>query len=245
MSSLLKNASSKATAKNAREMIIFSYPKVGKTEAFAQLPGNYVIIDFEGGTAFYDCNKIEVNSLEIFNQLRDELVETNAYYNFIVLDTLTSMYANIINSIAVNLYNLDEKKNKPLDWDIDKLGFGKGHIYKRDALSKVKSFFRDYCDCLILAAHVKDSSLDGDNGNINIKDIDVEGKLKSILALKTDAMGLLYRNPENPAQNLISFSSTAGQVGGTRIQHLSNKTIPFSEKLEDGTLVTHWDQIFI
>ena len=244
--SLLQNTGSKASAVNARELIMFSYPKVGKTELLTKLPGKYVILDFEGGTDFYDCHKVSVPNLEVFNQLRKELIETKPQYDYIVLDTLTSMYANIINQIAVNIYNTDQKKNKPLTWDIDKLDYGKGHIYKREAVQKVLEFFKDYCKCLILSGHVKDSSLGSEDGSaINVKDIDIEGKLKNILALKTDAMGLLYRSKENPNQNILSFTTNTGQVGGTRIQHLANKEIMISEKKEDGTLETHWDKIFI
>lgn len=243
--SLLKNAESKASAVNARELIMFSYPKVGKTELLTKLPGNYVILDFEGGTDFYNCNKVSVPDLATFNLIRDEFIKDAPHYDFIVLDTLTSMYAIIINSIAVTIYNADQKKNKPVDWDIDKLDYGKGHIYKREAVQKVIAFFKEYCNCLILAGHVKDSSLEGESGSINVKDIDIEGKLKNILALKTDAMGLLYRDKKNPNQNILSFTASTGQVGGTRIQHLANKEIMISEKKEDGTLETHWDKIFI
>lgn len=243
--SLLQNTEKKATAKNARELIMFSYPKVGKTELLTKLPGKYVILDFEGGTDFYDCHAVSVPDLETFNKVRDEFVNSNVQFDFIVLDTLTSMYANIINAIAVSIYNNDNKKSKPLDWDIDKLDYGKGHIYKREAVKKVLEFFKDYCKCLILTGHVKDAALEGDSGTINVKDLDVEGKLKNILALKTDAMGLLYRSKDNPNQNILSFTASTGQIGGTRIQHLANKEVMISEKKEDGTLEAHWNKIFI
>lgn len=185
--SLLQNTEKKATAKNARELIIMAYPKIGKTEMLTKLPGKYVILDFDitgtnldgtpaGGTDFYDCSAIKVPDLATFNQIRDEFVSTNTQFDFIVLDTLTSMYANIINAIAVSIYNNDNKKSKPLDWDIDKLDYGKGHIYKREAVSKVIEFFKSYCNCLIITGHVKDSSLEGDSGAINVKDLDVEGE---------------------------------------------------------------------
>lgn len=243
--SLLTNTTAKASAKNARELIIFSYPKVGKTELLTKLPGKYVILDFEGGTDFYDCEKVSVPNLDVFNQLRNELETTKPHYDFIVVDTFTSMYSGIINAIAVTLYNKDQKKSKPVDWDIDKLDYGKGHIYKREAVSKVTSFLKQFCNCLILSGHVKDASLDGESGKITVKDIDVEGKLKNILALKTDAIGLLYRSKENNNQNILSFTASTGQVGGTRIQHLANKEIVISEKKADGTLETNWDKIFI
>lgn len=254
---LLDNTRKKATAVNAREMIIFSYPKVGKTELMTHLPGdNNLIIDFDvlgenpdgtpaGGTDYYDCNAVVVPDINTFNQLRDEFLEKRPKYDYLVLDTITMMYSNIINSIAVGIYNQDQKKNKPTNWDIDKLDYGKGHIYKREAMGKVTNFFKSFCRCLILVGHVKDAALDGDSGTINVKDLDVEGKLKNILALKTDAMGLLYRSKNNPNQNILSFTATTGSVGGTRIQHLANKEIIISEKQEDGSLTTHWDKVFI
>lgn len=242
--SLLGNTQQKATAKNAREMIIFSYPKTGKTSSFTQLPGKYLIIDFENGTDFFDCNKVSVTNLEVFNQLREELAASGERWDFIVLDTLTTMYANVINSIAVQIYNVDNKKSKPLDWEIDKLDYGKGYFYKREAMRKVLEFFKSFCNCLILSGHVKESSMDGDNGAIVVKDLDVDGKLKSILALKTDAIGLLSRDPLDNNKNILSFTSSAGGVGGTRIPHLTNKEFVLSEMV-DGKLITHWDKIFI
>lgn len=264
--SLLQNTTKKATAKNAREMIIFSLPKIGKTELMTKLPGSYLILDFEGGTDFYDCEGINVPDLATFDQLGDEFIETNPHFNFIVIDTLTSMYDKLINQIAVRNYNREEKRNKDLDWDITIVDYGKGQVYKRDALKKVIDFFKGYCNCLILSAHVAEKAMASGNGeNIQVNDLDVEGKMKNILALKTDAMGLLYRSDFN--ENTLSFetfigdttkfgkkqsASTMGKIGGTRIPHLSGqkfviskKTIPDPSKPEEYELETFWDKIFI
>ncbi len=243
MSSLLKNTKKEASIVNAREMVIISYPKIGKTELLTKLPGNYLILDFEGGTDFYSSNAINVNDLDTFNQLRDEFIATSPKFDFIVIDTLTSLYNNIVNQIAVSMYNKDEKKSKPLDWDITVLGYGLGYTYKRNALQKIQEFFRQYCNCLILSAHVADKAMGNTDEQMNVKDIDIEGKLKNILALKTDAIGILSRTAPN--QNTLSFTASTGQVAGTRVKHLANKEILISEKMPDGELKTHWDQVFI
>lgn len=247
MSGLLDNTIKKATAVNARELVIFSYPKVGKTKLLTKLPGSYLILDFEGGTDFFDCSAINIDSLETFHKLREEFIQKNPFYDFIALDTITMLYAKIANAIAVQMYNLEEKKSKPLDWDITTLQYGLGYTYKRNAMQKVLDFFRQYCHCLILCGHVADKAMGDANEKSSVKDIDLEGKLKNIVALKTDALGLLYRS--SPTTNHLSFTATTGQIGGTRIPHLSNEDILISTetKKENGEIVfeTFWDKVFI
>lgn len=240
---LLENAFKKATVKNPRELIIFSYPKVGKTELLTKLPGKYLILDFEGGSDYYDANAISVPDLETFTKLRKEFLETKPYYDYICLDTLTSLYNNIVNSIAVSMYNTEEKKSKPLDFDITTLAYGLGYTYKRNALQRILLFFRDYCKTLIITGHVADKAFGVDGESLMVKDLDIEGKLKTILALKTDALALLHRTSGD--ENTLSFISSTGLIGGTRAQHLANKEIVISKKLPNGELETYWDKVFL
>lgn len=241
--SLLKNAQKKAQVVNAREMIIFSLPKVGKTSLMTKLPGEYLILDFEGGTDYFNCNAININNVEIFLQLQKELVAEKPMYDFIVIDTLTSLYDNVGNALAVMSYNKEEGKNKPLNFDITTLSYGLGYTYKRNTIQKLISFLKNYCKTLIILGHVADKSMGDTSANLNIKDLAIEGKLKDILALKTDAMGLLYR--ADIGVNKLSFNPSTGLIGGTRIPHLSNQEFIISELDENGNLITHWDKIFI
>ncbi len=243
MAGLLDNTKKSAKNKNPREMVIFSYPKVGKTQLMTKLPGNYLLLDFEGGADFYEHNGVSIPDLETFNALRKEFIEKQPQYDFIVLDTLTSLYAKLANFIAVTQYNKEEKKNKPLDYDITLLPFGVGYTYKRNAVQKIIDFFKKYCKCLILTGHVADKALGGNGDEASTKDLDLEGKLKNIISLKTDALALLYRSGIN--ENSLSFQSSTGLIGGTRVQHLANKNIVISEMNEEGELIAHWDKVFI
>lgn len=240
---LLDNIQKKATSTNARNMIIFSYPKVGKTSLMSSLPGTYLLLDFESGSDFFNMNAIKIDSVETLTTLRQEFIEKNPHFNFIVLDTITSLNNNIVNAVAVAMYNKEEKKNKSLDFDITLLNYGIGYTYKRNAIQSIMTFFQAYCDCLISLGHVADKALGGSDEAASVKDLDVEGKLKNILALKTDALGLLYRSA--PDTNTLSFKVSADKIAGTRINHLTDKEIVISKRNEDGTITTYWDEVFI
>ncbi len=242
MGNLLDNIDKKASVINAREMIIFSYPKVGKTELMTKLPGDYLILDSEGGTDFYDSKAIDIREIEVFDKLMKELKSSNKKFDYIVIDTLTSLIEGVVNSICVRRFNKEEGKDKPLNWDITQLAYGAGHGMIRDVIKKIIDSLKKYCKTLIICAHVVDKSLTGKDEVSSVKDIDVPGKLKNILSLKTDAIGLLHRSAEY--ENTLTFIAASGMIGGARIKHLSNKAFVISEKKGD-ELVTYWDKIFI
>lgn len=244
--SLLQNIKKEKISQNAREMIIFSYPKIGKTELMTHLPGEYLILDFDDGMSYYSGNYVKITDIKTFDELCKEFVKEKPKFNYIVIDTITMFNENIVNTLAVREYNKDPqnaKDQKPANYDITRLAYGAGHVYKRTVLQRAINFFKGYCDCIIILGHVADKKLGGNDVDATVKDIALEGKIKDILALKTDAMGLLYRSSEN--ENILSFNPSIGLIGGTRIPHLSNKEFVISKKLEDGTLETHWEQIFI
>lgn len=67
-----------------------------------------------------------------------------------------------------------------------------------------------------------------------------------MIAKDCDAIGLLYRNKDNLTQNIVSFKTNPNDViSGARSKHLSNQEFVISEKLEDGTLKTYWDKVYL
>lgn len=234
----------KASAVNPRTMVIFSQPKVGKTELLSSLEDN-LIIDFEGGTDFYESLSVKVETLSELRELWDALSESEKRYKYITFDTFTSMYEKVVNEYGVILHNKDPRAETKLEanYDLDKLAYGKGHFYKREAVQAIIAMFAGLAgECLILSGHLADKSSNKTTSGLSVKDLDIEGKLKNIISAKVDALGLLYRKEKN--KNYLSFITSEDVVAGSRSPHLKGKEILISEMV-DNKIVTHWDQIFV
>jgi hypothetical protein len=71
--------------------------------------------------------------------------------------------------------------------------------------------------------------------------IDLTGKIKSLICANADAIGYMYRK-EN--KTILSFKTSEEVTCGARPDHLRNQEIVITE-LEDGVLKTSWDKVFI
>lgn len=242
--SILERAYRKAPVGYLQDMIIFSYPKVGKTSLTNQLPGNYICLDFDKGARYYDGNFIEIDSPKTLMEVQKELKALDKPLDFLVVDTLTSLYEDFCNTLAIAQYNKENSKKLEYNEDITKLAYGLGQKYMRKAFQDVLNMFKKYCNTLICYGHVADKAMDGsDSSELSAKELAIDGKLKHIVTLKTDALGLLYRADE--VTNVLSFETTANTIGGTRVPHLANKSFEISKRDEKtGEVVVNWEQIF-
>jgi|688.fasta_scaffold368060_2 hypothetical protein len=227
---------------NPRQMIIFGQKKSGKSSLLSELEDN-LILDFEGGVDFYTAMKLSIKNIDEFDAVAKLFHTEKPHYKYITIDTVTSLKEVLLNQLAVRQYNKDEGKNENYDFDVDRLAYGKGQVYKREALFKIMEFFTKYCDTLILVGHVADKSTT--TTGQTIKELNLEGKLKDILALRVDAIGYLYRNPEKKNVNMLSFMHSEEVIGGSRCKHLRDKEFEISTLDENGDIVTNWDKIFI
>lgn len=247
MSKLIKGVQ-KATVVNPRVLVVYSVPKTGKTECLSQLE-NSLIIDFDESSGFYECNAVAVPDLstyiETMKELKELKIEKGGYpFKFIVLDTITKAMDTVIRALAVQMYNKEEDDTKPLNWDITVLAYGKGHGYLREAAKKIIEHAKNYAEYVIVVGHVADKSVNKNGTELSIKELDIVGKLKNILAATVDGLGLMYRKEKNT--NVLSFIHDEESVlGGTRSPHLNGKEIVISEKDDSGVLTTHWDKIYI
>lgn len=120
---------------------------------------------------------------------------------------------------------------------------GSGYQWLRDAFNKWMGYLQPLAPTLIISGHVKLVSLVKKDGKeTDAKDLDLTGKIKQLTtALIADATGYMYRDGK---KNFISFVASEDSASGSRVPHLEGRDILISEKLDDGTIKTYWENIF-
>lgn len=238
---------------NPRNLIIFSKPKVGKTELAAGLP-NALLLDLENGSDFISAMKMKASSIKeikaIGETIKKEIDETEKYpYEYVVIDTVTALedicvdYAEIIYSQSPEGSKwFAEGGGKEKYGNILNMPNGAGYKWHRDAYTKAVDYISTWAPNIIQLGHVKDIKLDKAGSEFSAADLDLTGKLKRIACSRSDSIGYLYRKGN---KNIISFLTSEDVLAGARPAHLSGKEIILSEKNEDGSFTYHWDRIYL
>jgi hypothetical protein len=244
MSIVLPTEPVKASRINPKILIIYSLPKVGKTDMLSQLPGN-LILDGEDGAAYYDCLKLTLTNEpqidEICKSIRAEGAKRAAAgkkgvdifpYPYISLDTVDA-FEEMCEITCTKEYK-DTVIGK--NWEgsnITDLPQGAGYgLVRRKLMTNVLKL-ASVCKTLIITSHIKDKSLNKGGVEATFKDISLSGKLGGILCSKADAIGYVYRNKDS--ELWINFESMEDSaVMGGRCPHLKGKNMPFE-----------WSSIFV
>ncbi len=242
---VLPDKKSAPLSQNPKNLILFSKPKVGKTELLAGLE-DCLIIDLENGTDYVEAMKVKASSVKDIKTIGQAIIQANKPYKYIAVDTITALEEMCI-PYAEQLYsNTPMGKNwftkgKAEYGTILNMPQGAGYPYLREAFSKVIDYIKTLAPHVILVGHVKDTVIDKNGTDVNALELDLTGKIKRITCANSDAIGYLYRKGK---QNILSFNTTDDIACGARPTHLRNKEIVVSEMTDKG-VITHWDQIFI
>lgn len=129
--------------------------------------------------------------------------------------------------------------------DVRELANGAGYLYEREAFKQVINGFKNTCKYFILTGHLKDKYLEKEGVEIMSVEMDLTGKLKSIMSADADAIGYLYRTGKKSNETRISFKANESVICGARCNHLSNQDILLAESDSDGKITYHWDQIYL
>lgn len=232
-----------------RSLLIIAHTKTGKTSNLAELDDN-LIIDFEDGSAYANgmCVNVRkeaasegVSELEFIKILSDKIKESGKQYNYITLDTATSM-EELAKILALMQYKNSEQGAKYTGDTVEAIPFGLGYALTANCFFKIYNLFKDLpVKGIIITAHPKKSSVKKEGNELDITDLDLGGKLKQIICKEVDAIGILYRDKNT---NLLSFKQDeANIVAGTRVKRLRNKEVVLS-KMVDDKLETFWNEIF-
>jgi len=236
-----------------RKLFIFSHTKVGKTSLLSTLPNN-LIVDTEDGSEFVsgikfnlikECAQTGKGPYSILKELATEIKTSKKFYDYISIDSATGL-EDAARGMATYLY---KKSNIGKNFDgidvVSELPNGSGYEFLRIAFKMLYDVFNGcYSKSMIITGHIKLTSFTKQGKEIQAKDIQLTGKLKTLICQKADAIGFIYRNKDK-AENIITFKTNEADLAtGARPDHLKNAEFVISE-LKDGKLITHWDKIFL
>lgn len=248
MEIVLPTSKVKASHQSPKNLIIFSKPKVGKTNLISQLD-NCLLLDLESGADYVDAMKIQAKSVQDIKKIGKAIKDAGNPYTYIAVDTITALeemcvsYAEVLYSqspMGKNWFNPGGGKEKY--GNILGLPEGSGYYWLRIGFTKVIDYILTWAPRVIFLGHVKDTQLEKDGSTFSAKDLDLTGKLKRITTSNSDAIGYLYRKGD---KNILSFKTNDEVSCGARPDHLRNQEIVISEVTEDGEYITHWDKVFI
>ena len=229
----------KATLTDPGKLIIYSKPKTGKTSLLAELENN-LIIDLENGTQYYDALKVSINSVQELMDLIKAIIAAGKPYKYITLDTLTKL-EDLALPYALTLYKQTPMGKGFVGNNVLDLPNGAGYKYLRDAMTNLLNAIYKCADRVILLGHLKTTNIEKNGKEVSARELDLTGKIKSMVSADVDAIGLLYRGEDN--KNILSFKTTDDVICGARPTHLKDQEIVISE-LVDGKFITHWDKIY-
>ena len=230
-----------ATRANPKRLVIYSKPKAGKTSALALLD-NCLLLDFEKGSDYVDAMKLKIDSLQGLKEVGAEIVKAGKPYKYIAVDTVTAL-EELCLGYAKSLY-IDTPMGKTFTGDnVLKLPNGAGYLYLREAFFKILDYIETLVPedgSVILLGHLKDKNIDIAGKEVAAVDLDLTGKIKSLVCAKADAIGLLSRKGN---QVILNFKTSDEITCGARPDHLKNQEIILTESI-DGNLVASWDKVF-
>jgi hypothetical protein len=221
-------------------MIIYSKPKTGKTTAYAGLDDN-LILDLESGSDYVEALKIKVNTLQELLDAGKAIKAAGNPYKYVTVDTVTAL-EDMIQPLAIKLYR-QTPMGKNYDGDnVTTLPNGAGYLYIRQAFFQVLDFIDTLAPHIILSGHIKDKVVDDKGEMVMSANIDLTGKIKSLICANADAIGYMYRKGN---KTILSFKTNEEVTCGARPEHLRNEEIVVTEMNEKGELQFHWDKIYV
>jgi hypothetical protein len=240
MSIVLPTSKVKAERQNPKRMIIYSKPKTGKTTAYAGLENN-LILDLENGSDYVEALKVKINNLQELLDAGKAIKAAGNPYKVVTIDTVTAL-EDMIQPLAVKLYR-GTSMGKNYDGDnVTTLPNGAGYLYIRQAFFQVLDFIDTLAPHIILSGHIKDKVVDDKGEMVMSANIDLTGKIKSLICANADAIGYMYRKGN---KTILSFKTNEEVTCGARPEHLRNEEIVVTEMNEKGELEFHWDKIYV
>lgn len=215
-----KRTAAKVTS--PKNLIIFGLPKVGKTTELSKLDNN-LILDFEEGSDFVDAMSVKIDSLRKLKEVGEAIKAAGKPYKYISVDTVTALEDMCI-EYATYLYRQTPMGKSFVGNNVLHLPSGGGYMYLREAVAEMLAYIETLAPRTIIVGHVKDKLIETKGEEFTAKSLDLTGKIASIVASGSDAIGYVYRKDN---QLCINFESSDTVICGSRCQHLLGYNGPF------------------
>jgi hypothetical protein len=229
----------KAERVNPKRLLVYSKPKTGKTSAFAGLKDN-LILDLENGAEYVEALKVKINDLQELLDTGKAIKDADKPYKYVTVDTVTAL-EEMIMPLAIKLYKQTSMGKNYSGDNVTTLPNGAGYLYIRKAFFQVLDFIDTLAPTIILSGHIKDKVVDDKGEMVMSANIDLTGKIKSLICANADAIGYMYRKGN---QTIMSFKTNDEVTCGARPEHLRNEEIVITEMI-DGVLKTSWEKVFV
>ena len=239
MSIVLPTKKVKKERVNPKRLIIYSKPKTGKTTAYAGLENN-LILDLENGSEYVEALKMKINNLQELLAAGKAIKEADKPYDYVTIDTVTAL-EEMVMPLALKLYKATSMGKNFDGENVITLANGAGYLYIRQAFFQVLDFIDTLAPTIILSGHIKDKVVDDDGEMVMAANIDLTGKMKSLICANADAIGYMYRKG---SKAMLSFKNNDEVTCGARPKHLRDQEIVLTEMNEE-VLESNWDKIFV
>jgi hypothetical protein len=229
----------KAVQEDPALLLLYGKPKIGKTTILSALD-NCLILDLEDGTKYVDSLSVRVNNFKELQEFTAAMKEEGApKYKYLAVDTVSSL-EDMILPYAAQLYRKTPMSKNWQGTDVRTLPQGSGYLYLRQAFFNTINQLCKLTPYTILIGHLKDTLINKNGEEMSAFEVDLTGKIKSILSSNVDAMGYVYRKDN---KNIINFKPSEEVICGNRIEYLEGKEVVISEKTDQGVKV-NWDIIY-
>jgi len=267
---ILPEEVTKSSGTSPRDLVVISQPKMGKSAIFGDFSVKYngLVLNLEkGGYEYINAKKIDVHTNEttsdveaFFNyiKIRNLLLENKGKYDVLLIDGLSDL--DKMSELGGTLAYMDTVIGKNFNRIKTKAGFvkldpthpdfksvltlaeGAGYWHTKKWFLNQIELFRQISPYRIYAAHILDKYIkDKQKDQVVGQEILLTGKLKNIFATKVTALGKLIAEGNKRFINFEVLNDSI--IAGSRAPFLKGKIL-LSEKQDDDSIVTFWENIF-
>ena len=126
--------------------------------------------------------------------------------------------------------------------DVTNLPNGAGYQWLQKAFFKIIDSLRKLTTTVVLVCHVKNKTIQKDGADLDTIDIQLTGKIATLVPAMADGIGLCYRKGNN---TILSFKNDSDNyVAASRCEYLREKEFVIGSSDDKGVLTWNTNEVF-